>query len=212
MYNETSIENYLADLAARKPAPGGGSASALAGATGTALISMVCNFTIGKEKYKDVEEGMTAILFSSESCRKKLIDLIDEDVKVYKALSISYNLPKDTSEEKRRRELAIQNGLKEALSVPFEICKACHESMKLCPDLASRGNINLISDVGVAIALLESAFQSALLNIEINIIQIKDEEFIVNIRAILEPMEKEVSLLKDKVWQAVKNKMEADKK
>lgn len=196
---QNDLRRYLDDLAAGLPAPGGGSAAALAAATGAALISMVANFTIGKEKYKSAEEEVKKALSSAEQLREKLINLVDEDVAAYKKVSRAYGLPKDSPEDKRRRQLAIQEGLKQALAPPLEVCRCCHEAIKMCPLMAGKGNVNLISDVVVAVVLLEAAFQSALLNVEINLKGIKDEQFILKIREVVEPMEKEVSAIKQEI-------------
>ena len=206
MYQD-NLKKYLDDLASKKPAPGGGSAAALTAATGAALISMVANFTIGKEKYKTAEEQIKEALSSSEAIREKLMSLVDEDVAAYKKVSQAYNLPKDSPEDKRKRQQAIQEGLKEALASPLEVCKCCHQAVKLCPIIAEKGNVNLISDVGVAVALLESGFESALLNVEINLKNIKDEQFILGIREILEPMEKEVDAISQEVTSEVKKNL-----
>lgn len=206
MYKE-QLKKYLDDLAANLPAPGGGSAAALTAATGVALISMVANFTIGKEKYKAVEGQIKRILSSSEELREKLTTLVDEDVAAYKKLSQGFNLPKDSPEDKRKRAQTVQQGLKEALATPLEVCKCCHQAIKLCPAIAEKGNLNLISDVGVAAALLTSAFQSALLNVEINLKSIKDEQFMLGIREIVEPMEKEAEAINQQVKSAVQKSL-----
>lgn len=197
------LKRYLDDLASRKAAPGGGSAAALTASTGVSLISMVANFTLGKEKYKSVEDEIKAVLSSSESLRERLLNLVDQDVAAYRKISGAYKLPKDSAGDKRKREEAIQAGLREALAPPLEVCKLCHQAIKLCPVLAEKGNVNLISDVGVAVNFLESAFQSALLNVEINLKSIKDEEFIVEIREILEPMEEELETIRQEVYPKV---------
>ncbi len=198
MYRD-SLKKYLDDLASKKPAPGGGSAAALAAALGVSLMSMVANFTVGKEKYKAVEDEIKAVLSSAEALREQLLKLVNEDVVAYKKLSGAYKLPKDNPEDKKKREQAIQAGLKEALTSPLEVCKCCHQAGKLCPILGEKGNLNLISDVGVAVALLKSAFQSALLNVEINLKYIKDDEFILKVREVLEPMEQELAVINQEV-------------
>ena len=202
-----NLAKYLDDLAANLPAPGGGSASALTAATGAALISMVANFTVGKEKYKSVEDQIKQVLSSSEGLRETLTTLVDEDVSAYKKLSAAFKLPKESAQEKKKREQKVQQGLKEALAVPLDICKCCHEAIKLCPVTAEKGNPNLISDVGVAASFLQSAFQSALLNVEINLRGIKDEQFILEIREILEPMESETEAIGREVISTVKNNL-----
>lgn len=210
MYKK-QLKKYLDDLAAKLPAPGGGSAAALAAATGISLISMVANFTIGKEKYKAVEEEIKEILSSSEELRQKLISLVGEDVAAYRKLSQAFNLPKKSPEDKHKRTQAVQQGLKEALATPLEVCKCCHQAIELCPAIAEKGNLNLISDVGVAAALLTSAFQSALLNVEINLKSIKDEQFILGIREIVEPMEKETEAINQQVKSAVQKSLRGGK-
>jgi formiminotetrahydrofolate cyclodeaminase len=206
MYRD-NLKKYLDDLAANLPAPGGGSAAALTAATGVALISMVANFTVGKEKYKSVEEEMRRILTYVEELRERLTNLVDEDVAAYKKIASVYKLPKESAEDKRKRKAAIQQGLKEALGPPLEICRLCFEAIKLCPAAAEKGNPNLISDVGVAIELLQAAFQGALLNVQINLKEIEDEHFILEIREILEPMEKEIEPISLEVRKRVEGGM-----
>ena len=197
------LKRYLDDLASRKATPGGGSAAALTASTGVSLISMVANFTLGKEKYKSVEDEIKAVLSSSESLRERLLNLVDQDVAAYRKISGAYKLPKDSAGDKIKQEEAIQLGLREALAPPLEVCKLCHQAIKLCPVLAEKGNVNLITDVGVAVNFLESAFQSALLNVEVNLKYIKDEEFIVEVRKILEPMEEELETIRQEVYPKI---------
>lgn len=191
---------YLDDLASKKPAPGGGSAAALIGATGAALLSKVANFTVGKEKYKSVEKEMRGILERSEALRGKFNKLCAEDVDAYKKLSDAFKLPKDDGARKEK----VQNALKEASHVPLEVCKTAHEGMKLCLFVSQKGNINLITDTGIASLMFKCTFHSGLLNVEINLNGITDKEFINGIRKTLEPMEKEISRINDEVKKEVK--------
>ena len=174
MYIERKYQDYFDDLAAKKPAPGGGSAAAAAGALGVSLLSMVANFTIGKEKYKDVEAEIQQILDTAEKSRAELQKLIDEDVAAYQKVSAAYKMPKDTEEDKRARTEAIQTALKDAMAVPLAICRNLFEAARLCEPLLEKGNINLVSDVGVAAEFIASGFAAALLNVEINLSGIKD--------------------------------------
>lgn len=190
-----SLQQYLDDLAAGKPAPGGGSAAALTGAVGAALLSMVCNFTLGKEKYKAYQTEIGDILTRSERLRAELLLLVDEDVAGYKKLSAAYQLPVNTPEDKKKRSQAIQNGLKEAVSVPLKVCQACHQAVKLAPVLGEKGNVNLISDVGVAVFFLEAAHRAAMLNVDINLNSIKDNQFILQVREIIGPLDEEIGLI-----------------
>jgi len=207
MYIEGKYKDYLDDLAAKKAAPGGGSAAAAAGALGVSLLSMVANFTIGKEKYKDVEAEIQQILDSAEKSRAELQKLIDEDVAAYQKVSAAYKMSKDTDEDKKARAEAIQMALKEAMAVPLAICRNLFEAAKLCEPLLEKGNINLVSDVGVAAEFIASGFAAALLNVEINLSGIKDSSLVAQIRDELCPKEKQIQIIKDKVLKGTKEKI-----
>jgi len=153
MYQDKSLKKYLNDLAAKLPAPGGGSAAALTAALGASLISMVINFTLGKPKYAVYEAELKSILEKSEKLRNEFLWLVDKDVIVYKS--------KNT---------------RDALNVPFMVCRLCFEATKLCPPLIKKSNVYLISDVAVAVVLLESAFTSAYYNVKINLKSLDDKK------------------------------------
>lgn len=204
MYIDEPLKKYLDETASGSPTPGGGSVSALAGAIGAALTSMVCNFTVGKEKYKDVEAEVAQILAEAESLRNKLLELMVEDTRVYGEVSKAYGMPRTTPEEKEARTQAIQKALKLALQAPYEAALCCHKILKLNEPLLGKGNQNLISDVGVAALLAESALRSAVLNVEINLSYIKDEEFCNNIREKLGSIITESSEIRSKIYGKVK--------
>jgi len=171
-YIKQSLEKYIEDLGARLPAPGGGSASAACGSLGVALVLMVSNFTLGNEKYAAYEKEIKKIIAEAEKLKKKLLKFIDEDVEAYKKLSAVYKLPKE------ERDSTLEAASKEALAVPLDICRAAHEAMQLVKSLLEKGNRNLISDVGIAASMIYSAFESAKMNVDINLKQIRDEEFV----------------------------------
>ncbi|OGX25962.1 MAG: hypothetical protein A3J51_01835 [Omnitrophica WOR_2 bacterium RIFCSPHIGHO2_02_FULL_45_21] len=180
MYRNKSLKTYLDDLAAKKPAPGGGSAAALAGALGCALLSMVCNFTIGKDKYKDIEKEIRKVLSQSERLRERFLSLVDLDATAYKQVIKS-----------RGGISAIyQKNLIRATRVPLEVCSLSASAYKLCPYLRNKANKFLASDVYVACALLKSSFKSGELNVIINLLQIKDKEFISQTKRIIQALKK----------------------
>lgn len=166
-YKDQTLKRYLDDLAAKLPAPGGGSAAALTAALGASLISMVVNFTLGKTRYARYEKDLKEILEESGNLRNEFLSLIDLDVIAYKSKNI-----------------------RDALDVPFMACRLCYEGIKLCPQLLKKGNINLISDVGVAAALLESAFVAAYFNVEINLKLLGNKELARSMRRELGRKEK----------------------
>ncbi len=207
MYIEEKLGKYLDDLAAKKPAPGGGSAAALTGALGAALLGMVTNFTIGKEQYRKSETDMKNVLAHAEKLRADFSGLVDEDVAAYDKVAYAYQLPKNTEEEKKLRTMAVQHALQVALQVPMAVCRTCRETMRICPVLLELGNVNLVSDVGVAAELLTAAFRSAALNVEINLAGIKDAEFIAGVREELTPLEAEIDGLREKIVAGARKKI-----
>ena len=203
MYINEPMKKYLDESASGAPTPGGGSVAALVGALGAALSSMVCNFTVGKKKYKDVEAEVSEILAQSEQLRDDLTGLMQADTEAYSQVSAAYGMPRKSSTEKKARTQAIQEALKVALEVPLKAAKAAYEVLKLNEPLVEKGNVNLISDVGVAVALAEAALHSAALNVEINLAGIKDEAFCQEIRAQLDPIVDDGTRIKTEVWEKV---------
>lgn len=177
MYVEKPMVAFLDRLASRSPEPGGGSASALVGAVGAALVSMVANLTLGKEKYADVQDRIEELLRESEGLRADLQDLLQRDTEVYADVSAAYKLPRETEEQKAERNARIQEALKKATEVPFEIAEKCLEVARLSETAAEIGNVGAVSDAGVAVLLAEAAAQSAALNVKINVNSIEDREF-----------------------------------
>jgi formiminotetrahydrofolate cyclodeaminase len=175
--NET-IKKYLDDLSAKLPAPGGGSASAAVAAVGVGLLGMAANFTLEKKGYEACQDEIKKILEKLESARARLSELIDLDVEVYGKVSGVYRLPKNTDEEKLHREKQIQDTLKEAMKVPYEIVRICQDMIKAAHRLVDIGNKNLVSDVGCGVLFLSAAAKSAKLNVEINLKFINDTGFV----------------------------------
>ncbi len=172
------ITEFLDELASKSPAPGGGSVAALSGALGAALTSMVCNLTIGKEKYQDFEETITLLLKKSETIRKTLTQLIDKDTEAFNEVMKAFKLPKDTTQQKEERKEIIQQAFKTAASIPLETARACLKVLDLTQVVAEKGNQNSISDAAVAALMAHAGVQSAVLNVKINLSSIKDETFV----------------------------------
>ncbi|NOZ21567.1 MAG: cyclodeaminase/cyclohydrolase family protein [Planctomycetes bacterium] len=177
-YRQESIDRYVSDAASNKPAPGGGSVSALVGALGVSMGCMVANFTVGKKKYKDVEPRVREILADCERSMNELLDLVQADVDAYSKVSAAYAMPKESDEEKKARTAAIQEALVVAMDAPLTSFRVCASLMDAYAELGKIGNKNLISDVGVAAILTEAALRGAKLNVEINLAYLKDEELV----------------------------------
>ncbi|MCX5716126.1 MAG: cyclodeaminase/cyclohydrolase family protein [Candidatus Omnitrophica bacterium] len=156
MYSDKSITKYLDDLAAKKPAPGGGSSAALAGAMAAAIICMVLNYTIGKKKYKSFEPAAKNLLKKAQASMRKLIKLFDADIKSYGNVV------------KARENKVLKRALKEAMAVPLEVARESAFLTKMCPVVKRRANKDLACDVDVARYLLAAAINSANVNVAIN--------------------------------------------
>ncbi|HIC93096.1 MAG TPA: methenyltetrahydrofolate cyclohydrolase [Anaerolineae bacterium] len=204
---EKPVTAFLDELASSAPAPGGGSVAALSGALGAALVSMVCNLTVGKKKYAAVEEEIKGLLARSEALRQELINLLEEDVRVYTKVSQAYKMPRATEEEKRARAEAIQDALKEATAVPMAVAEACVKVLDLCTPVAEKGNVMAVSDAGIAALMAEAGLRSAALNVLINLGAIKDEAFVAENRAKLEGLLAGKSELKEEVYDLVVSKL-----
>lgn len=204
---EKSFENWISALASKEPIPGGGGASALVGAIGIALGSMVGNLTLGKKKYADVEDEIIELLEKSERLMKRLEELVEQDAIAFAPLAAAYRLPQTTDEEKQRKEQALQEALVGATACPMSIAKCCYDALELLEIYAKKGSVMAISDAGVGAACCRAALEGAKLNILINLKLMKDEEqkafFTERIAMVIE----EGIALADQIYQYVEDKL-----
>jgi len=173
----TTIAAYLGRLASGDPTPGGGAAAAVTAAQGVALLSMVCNLTLGKKRFADVEDEVQSILETCETARRQMLVLGDRDMEVFGTIMEVYRMPKTTPEETEARSAAIQAALKASSEVPFELFKRCQALLPLADRLEQIGNPNVLSDVIVGRHLLIAGMLSARANVEVNLDGINDAEF-----------------------------------
>jgi methenyltetrahydrofolate cyclohydrolase len=202
-YLEEPLSTYTSALASGRPTPGGGSAAALVGALGAALNSMVANFTVGREKFAAVEEEVRALLARSEELRAELQRLTQADTEAYGVVSAAYKMPRETEEQKAARDQAIQEALKQAAAVPMAAARACHAVLEIAAALVDTGNPNLISDVGVAAKFALSGLECAVLNVEINLVSIRDEDYVNRHFDELRPIVHDSEVRGREVWDRV---------
>lgn len=200
---EKPVVQFLDALASKDPTPGGGGGAALAGATGAALASMVCNLTVGKEKYAAVQADIQGLLAQTEALRGKLTDLVEADEAAYGVLSAAYKLPKGTDDQKKARTAAIQKALINATTPPMEIAQACVGVLELCGPVAAKGNVAAVSDAGVAALMAEAGLRSAALNVLINLGAIKDAAFVARSRKRLNSLLRGKGKLKEQIVKDV---------
>lgn len=170
-----TIQDFLEQLASPQPAPGGGSASALAGAMAAAMVEMACNLTVGREKFRSVEAELRVVLKRATELRGIMMQAIDEDTEAYNAVSEAYKLPRTSEQEKAERTAAIQKALQYASEVPLKVAQAAHETSQLAVIATQKSNPNVASDAQVAVLLANAARDGAVANVEINLQSLTDD-------------------------------------
>ena len=174
---DNSCAAFVSVLATKAPVPGGGGASALCGAIGTALGNMVGSLTVGKKKYAAVEPEIKAMQAQCDAIQAELLALVERDAEVFAPLAAAYGLPKDTEEQRAHKEAVMEAALKAACAVPLAIMEQCCKAIELMEGFAAKGSRLAISDAGVGAALTRAALEGASLNVFINTKSMKDREY-----------------------------------
>jgi len=206
-YVRGTLESYLDKLASVEPEPGGGSVAALVAALGAALVTMVTNLTLGKEKYADVQDDMAEIQAGSETLRRRLEELVTLDALAYGKVATAMKLPREDENQKEARRRVLQAALQGAAEVPLEVAETALEVGKLSLPAAEKGNVNGVSDAGVAALLADAAAQSAALNVKINLAWIEDDDFKRDAWARVEAVLSETARLRDIVMALTYSKI-----
>jgi formiminotetrahydrofolate cyclodeaminase len=207
MYIEQPMKVYLEDAAANKPAPGGGSISAIVGALGSAMGQMAANFTVGKEKYKDVEPQIIDANNRMKAAGDELARFMQADVDEYSKYETARTMPKSTDEEKAARKAAMQEALKAAMAVPLDVCRKATEVLQAASDIVDIANPYLITDVGVCAICALAALRGAKYNVAINIQSIKDDVLVTKVKKEMAALEKNAFELHDLVVAKVDSKV-----
>lgn len=172
---DMTVKEYLEVLKSDAPAPGGGSVSALSAAQGAALVSMVCELTIPKEKFAEYKELCEEVKAEILGVYDALVIGIDKDTEAFNQVSAAFKLPKATDEEKAARSKAIQAATVVATKVPYETMELCMKGLETTAKIVGKSNPNAASDLGVAALNLLAGIKGAYLNVMINLPGIKDE-------------------------------------
>ena len=183
---QQSCGAFLDALASKAPVPGGGGASALVGALGTALCTMVGNYTVGKKKYADVEEDVKGLMAKAEEIRARLLALVDADAAAFEPLSKAYAIPKDDP----NREEVMEKCLRDAAATPMEILRLSCQAIDLHREMLDKGSVIMLSDVGTGVIFCQSALYGAALNVKVNTRSMTD-------RAFAQAMDKDADALVD---------------
>jgi glutamate formiminotransferase/formiminotetrahydrofolate cyclodeaminase len=199
-------DEFLEALASDKPTPGGGSAAAYSGAMAAGLVSMVARLTIGKKKYKQVENQMQEILLQSENLRKELLELVNEDANAFEYVMNAFKLPKGDKSLDEIRSKAIKDATIYAAKIPSEVAAASVKVLALAEKTASLANINTISDSGSAGALAFASIRSAAYNVRINLASLAQNETGENLASKLNELEKRAKLLDEQLTKSINDR------
>ena len=199
-----TVKGLLDVTAGKDPVPGGGSISALSGSIAAALTEMVAGLTIGKKKYAEVEEQMKQLVERVQQIRQQLILDIDRDSEAYNVVFAAFQMPKDTDEQKAARSAQIQEATKIAANVPMEVARRVYSLLSDIEEVVSNGNQNAVTDGCVAMMSARNAIIGALFNVRINLTSIKDEQYVADMTAEADRLEREVIEREAKVIEYTK--------
>ena len=203
---EMTVRDFQAALASSSPTPGGGTAAAIALGQASALTVMVCDLTIGKEKWQEGWNIAEEAMLLSVKIMSRAGDLADEDSDAFDEVMASFKLPKGSDEEISIRRTAIRAATLKATEKPYETAELALDLLKVLPELAIKGNANAVSDVGVAGLLASAACKGALFNVDINLGSLPDD-YATEIRMNAPKIQEEARVLSRQVMDAVRDKL-----
>ena len=201
---DLTVKGFLDVTAGTDPVPGGGSISALSGAISAALTEMVAGLTIGRKKYAEVEEQMKQLVERVQKIRQQLVLDVDRDSEAYNVVFAAFQMPKDTEEEKAARSAQIQEATKIAANVPMEVARRVYSLLSDIEEVVANGNQNAVTDGCVAMMSARNAIIGALFNVRINLTSIKDEQYVADMTAEADRLEREVIEREAKVIEYTK--------
>ena len=198
---DKTVTAFTEELASPAPVPGGGGASALAGAIGISLGDMVGELTTGKKKYADVEEDIRSLMERAQALRVRLLEFVDGDAEAFAPLAKAYSIPKDDPD----RDTVMESALRTACSVPMDILRACAEAVDIIEEFAAKGSRLAVSDAGCGAILCKAAMQAASLNIYINTKSMKDRACARALEAEADGLLARYTLKADEIYTSVLN-------
>jgi formiminotetrahydrofolate cyclodeaminase len=206
-FAEKSCADFISALASKEPAPGGGGASALMGAIGTALGNMVGSLTVGKKKYADVEAEILDLKRKSDELQAVFLALIDQDAEDFGPLARAYGLPKDTPEQQAEKDRIMEEALRGATGTPLEIMKKCAEAIDIIEVFAAKGSKLALSDAGAGVIFCRAALHGASLNVFINTRAMKDRDYAATLNAEADALIAKYEAKADRIFTDVKARL-----
>lgn len=203
MITDWTVQKFISETGSNAAVPGGGSVSAFSGAQSAALLSMYCRLTIGRKKYSSVEGIMKKTLNEADRIMEELLGLIDADTQAFEAVLDAIKLPKNTEDEIKKRDQAIQEAFKKASLTPLVAARHCLRLLQLIEQVCGFGNKGAITDIGVANLQAYTALVGASYNVLINLPSITNEEFTNNCRQELQDLRRQGTDIYHGVFNAI---------
>lgn len=202
-----NLKEFIENLAGDSPAPGGGGASALAGAIGMALGNMVGSLTVGKKKYAEVEKDILKLKAKANVIQDRLLDLVYEDAEAFLPLARAYKMPGNTDAEKKEKADVMEKCLLDAALPPLKMMEACCSAIELQKAFAEKGNRLAVSDAGSGAVICRAALQGASLNVLVNTRMMKNRRKAEELEKKADKMLKEYSVMADGIFDEVRGSL-----
>ena len=207
MLIDFTLKAFVEETASSSPAPGGGSVSALAGSLGAGLLNMALNLTVGKAKYAAAERELAPLLPQTTALHKELLALVDTDTDAFNSVMTAFKLPKETEEQKTARTAAIQAAYCQSSEVPLKVAGLCLEVLKIAPTVLENCNPGALSDAGSAVQMAYAGMEGAVLNVKINIAEVKDRNFAEDLRRRADGLLAEGAALRNQAGEYLRQKL-----
>ncbi|MBU4202936.1 MAG: cyclodeaminase/cyclohydrolase family protein, partial [Acidobacteria bacterium] len=205
---DLNLRQFANELSSESPAPGGGSAAALAGALSASLSAMVSNLTVGKKDYEDVQSKVIELAVRGQNLKDEFLRDVDLDTIAFNRVMDAMKMTKKTDEQKLARNNAMEKATKEATLVPLSVLERCLDAIFLSLEIARIGNKNSISDAGVAGLMARAAALGAYYNVLINLPGIRDEKFKTDTRTKAESFRNKVEEQADIVAEIIESELQ----
>ena len=194
-----SVTEFTEVLASKEAVPGGGGASALAGAIGTALGNMVGSLTTGKKKYAAVEQDIQVLMARAQELRKALLLCVEKDAEAFEPLSRAYGIPKDDP----TRDEVMEKCLRNASAAPLEILELCCKAIELQQGFAEKGSVLAVSDAGTGAAICRGALLGAAINVKVNTKAMKDRDYADDLNRHVDELVEKYSVMAEDIFRGV---------
>jgi len=204
-FRDQTVDQFISLLASGEPTPGGGSAAAIAGSLGGALVAMVATLSEGRPKYAEHDALLAEAKAAGQELANRLLDLADEDANAFAGFGTAMKMPRDTDEEKAERTKALQAAALAATEAPFKTVQACLEVAAMAEAMAGRSNKNASSDLEVAGLMSVAAARSAAANVFVNLPAMGDEALARDLLARTEAIVNDVERLSSRTREVVRS-------